>query len=65
MYLLNHKIGQTNNLTGKYIMELSKWKHLQLYMNTFEPEYRKVQQVFETLEAAYLDMETANYSTII
>ena len=30
-----------NDLTGKYIMELSKLKQLQRYMNKFELEYRE------------------------
>ena len=28
IYLLNDEIGQANNLTGKYILELSKSNHL-------------------------------------
>ena len=39
--LLQDESGQINNLTGKYIMELSKLKHLQRYMTTFELYYRK------------------------
>ena len=39
--LLTEKTEQMNNLTGKYIMELSKLKHLQRYVTTFELDYRK------------------------
>ena len=39
---MQHKTVQINNLTVKYIMELSKLKHLQLYMAHFELNYRKV-----------------------
>ena len=31
--------------TCKYIMELSKFKHLQCYMTKFEPDYRKFKQL--------------------
>ena len=40
--LLNYKTGQTNILTGKYIMYLSKLKHIQSYKNKFELEYKKL-----------------------
>ena len=43
-FLLSGGTGQTNNITGKYIMEPSKLKHLQLYMTTFELEYRKFER---------------------
>ena len=39
--LLQDKIGQINNLTGKYIMELSKLKQLKRYMILFELDYIK------------------------
>ena len=32
--------GQINNLTGKYIVEMSKLKHKQQYINIFEKHYR-------------------------
>ena len=38
--LIRDQTGQINNLTGKYIMELSKPKHLQHYMNFFELDLR-------------------------
>ena len=38
-FLLQDEIGQTNNLTGKYIMEMSKLEHLQCYMTNFELDY--------------------------
>ena len=41
IYLFNDEKVQTNNLTYKYITDLSKLKHLQCYMNKFELEYRK------------------------
>ena len=44
-FLLKYKIGKINNLMGKYILELSKLKQLQQYMNTFELDYN----VFERL----------------
>ena len=40
IFLLQYKTGQINNLTDKYIMELSKLKHIQHYMTNFELEYR-------------------------
>ena len=36
LVLTIYQTGQINNLTGKYIMELSKVKHLQRYMNSFD-----------------------------
>ena len=41
IFLLQYQTVQTSNLTVKYIMELSKLKHLQRYMTTFEIDYRK------------------------
>ena len=38
--LLQDKTEQINNLTDKYIMELSKLKHLQGYMTPYELDYR-------------------------
>ena len=35
IFLFYDETGQTNNPTGKYIIELSKLKHLQRYMTTF------------------------------
>ena len=64
---------QINNLKNKYIMELSKLKHLQFHITNFELEYIKfkwvpkiyqisttfqstIEEVFETLETAYVDI---------
>ena len=44
-FLLQDKTGQINNLTGKYIMEISKLKHLQRYMTTFELHDRKFERL--------------------
>ena len=41
IFLFQDKTGQINNLIGKYIMELSKLKHLQRYMNYYELDYIK------------------------
>ena len=41
-FLLQDKTGQINNFTGKHIMELSKLKHIQRYMNPFEIDYRNL-----------------------
>ena len=41
VFLLQDKIGQIKKLTGKYIMELSKLKHHQQFITTFELDYRK------------------------
>ena len=38
---MQYQTGKINNLTGKYIMELSKLKHLQGYMTPFDLDYRK------------------------
>ena len=43
--LLKDSTWKINNSTGKYIMELSKSKHLQRYMTSFEPEYRNFEQL--------------------
>ena len=39
--MLKDETEQINNLTDKYIMELSNFKHLQCYKTTFELEYGK------------------------
>ena len=44
-FLFQYKTGQINNLTGKYIMEISKLKHLQIYMTPFELGYRKFERL--------------------
>ena len=36
IFLLQYKTGKINNLTGKYIMELLKLKHIQHYMTNFK-----------------------------
>ena len=61
---------KTNNLTGKYIKELSKLKHLQHYMTTFELEYRKfawnpqrhkLSNTFQfTIEEVFESLETSD-----
>ena len=37
--LMEDQTGKTNNLTGKYIMELSKLKYLQIYTTPFKLNY--------------------------
>ena len=76
-FLLQDETGQINNLIGKYTMELSKLKHLQWYMTTFELYYRRferlpqrhkistifystIEEFFETLKTAYIDITTAH-----
>ena len=39
-FLLQYETGNINNLTGKYIMEISKLKHFQCYVAIFGLEYR-------------------------
>ena len=41
IFLLKYKTGQLNNLTGKFIIKLSKLKHLKRYTTPFELDYRK------------------------
>ena len=41
LVLMRDKIGQINNLTGIYIMEMSKMKHPQHYMTLFEIYFRR------------------------
>ena len=41
IFLFNDETGQVKNHKGKYIMELSKLKRLQCYINTFELKYIK------------------------
>ena len=43
--LLQYQIEQINNLTGKYIMELSTLKHLQGYITSFELYYRNFEHL--------------------
>ena len=43
--MLQGETGQINNLTGKYIMGLSKLGHLQQYMTTFQLKYRKFERL--------------------
>ena len=40
IFLLQYETGQINNITGKYTRELSKLKHLQHLITTFELDYR-------------------------
>ena len=42
--LMRDQTVQINNLTGKYIMELSKLKHLQRYTTSFELEFRRFER---------------------
>ena len=39
--LMIYQTGHINNLTGKYIMELSNIKHLQRHINYFELVFRR------------------------
>ena len=41
---MNEKTVQTNDTTRKKIMELSALKHLQQYMDTFRPLYKKFEK---------------------
>ena len=41
---MRYQTGNINNLTGKYIMELSNMKHLQRYMTSFEIEFRRFER---------------------
>ena len=36
LIFMRHKIGHSNNLTEKYIIEISKLKHLKQYMTSLE-----------------------------
>ena len=38
---MNDETGQTNNLTGKFTMKLSKLNQIQRYMTSFELDYMK------------------------
>ena len=40
LVLMRYKTGHINNLTWKYIMEISNLKHLQCYMTSFELYFR-------------------------
>ena len=40
IFLFNYETRQTNNLTGKHIMEVKIFKHLQFHRTAFELEYR-------------------------
>ena len=44
LVLTRDQKGQMNNLTGKNIMELSKMKHLQRYMTSFDLEFRRFER---------------------
>ena len=39
-FLLQNEIAQINDLTSKYIRELSKFKHIQRYMTAFDLDFR-------------------------
>ena len=43
--LLQYETWKINNLTGKYIVELSKLKHIKWYMTSFELDYRKFERL--------------------
>ena len=68
--LVQDETGQINNLTGKYIMEMSKLKHLQRYVTNFElyyikferlPQGYKISTIFNsTTEEALKILETAD-----
>ena len=45
IFLSQDQTGQINNLIGKYIMEMSKLKHVQRYVTTFELDYRKFEHL--------------------
>ena len=59
IFLSQDKTGQINNLTGKYIMEMTKWKHLQRYMTPYKIYYRE----FECQTQSH-QLSTASTSTI-
>ena len=44
-FLLKDETGKIGKLTGKYIMELSKVKHIQFGMTTFELDYRNFEWI--------------------
>ena len=68
--LLQYQTGKIKNLTGKYIMELSKLKHLQIYMTPFDLYYRKFERhpqiqklsitFTPTIEEVFETLETAD-----
>ena len=43
MFLLNDKTWQIKNITGKFITELTKLKHIKFYMTTFGLHHGKFQ----------------------
>ena len=69
-FLLQDDTVQINNLTGKYIMELSKLKYLQWYITTFELDYRnfeslpQIHQLYtifnSTIEKVFETLETSD-----
>ena len=40
LILIIYQTGHINNLTERYITEMSELKHLQSYMNSFELDFR-------------------------
>ena len=68
IFLLKDETGHINNLTGKYIMKLSKLKHIQRYMTTFElycinfeclPKIQQLSTIFNsTIEELFETLET-------
>ena len=44
LVLMRYQTVHNKNLTGKYIMELSKPKHLQRYMNSFEIDFKRFER---------------------
>ena len=42
---MQYETVQINKPTGKYITELSKFKHIQIYMSIFVLEYRNIERL--------------------
>ena len=69
IFLLNDETVQVNNLTGKYITELSILKHLQWYITNFELHYSQFEcnpqihqlstKFHHTIESVFEALETS------
>ena len=59
--LLQDQTGQMNNLTGKYITELSKLKHLQRYMTHLGLYYRRFELLPKRQQLSIKSTTTIGY----
>ena len=57
-FLFQYQTGKIKNLTGKYIMELSKLKHLQRYTTPFGLDYKKFERLIQSQQLSTIPTPT-------